>query len=68
MNPNSTQHPPGSASSDDPSEAVRPRRAGDEATSAAETTRRLLGRFTPMGVLPVSVMPSPPSPLPQGEG
>jgi hypothetical protein len=39
MNSNSTQHPPGSA--------------GDEATSAAERTRRLLGRFTPAALVGV---------------
>jgi hypothetical protein len=53
MNRNSTQHPPGSAGSDDPSEAVRPRRAGDEAKSAANRTRRLFGRFTPAALVGV---------------
>jgi hypothetical protein len=53
MNPNSTQHPPESAGSDHPSDVVRPRRAADEATSAGERTRRLLGRFTPAALVGV---------------
>ena len=54
MNPNSTQHPPGSAGPDDAPEAVRSRRAGDEAMPAADRTRRLLlGRFTPAALVGV---------------
>src|SRR3984885_10192337 len=54
MNPTSTQHPPGSAGPDDPPEAVCSRRAGDEAMSAADRTRRLLlGRFTPAALVGV---------------
>jgi hypothetical protein len=54
MNPNSQQHPHGSAGSDDRPEAVRSRRAGVEAMSAADRTRRLLlGRFTPVALVGV---------------
>ena len=54
MNPNSTQHPPGSPGPDDPPEAGRSRRAGDEAMPAADRTRRLLlGRFTPAALVGV---------------
>jgi hypothetical protein len=53
MNPNSAPHNPGSAGPDDPSEAARSRRAGDEAMSAADRTRRLFGRFTPAALVGV---------------
>jgi hypothetical protein len=53
MNPNSTQHPPGSRPDDLPGAACS-RRAGDEAMPAADRTRRLLlGRFTPAALVGV---------------
>jgi hypothetical protein len=54
MNPKATPHPPGSADPDDPPQAVRSSRAGDETLPAADRRRRsLLGRFTPAALVGV---------------